>query len=96
MIKMRGNNIKYTCMCLTCIKEHRKDSPECIGIATWAGWGRGTVERVDGATGRSEGSQNMAFSEYFYFEPGEDSLLKKKKNLFLKTIPTGEEESGDG
>ena len=54
------------------------------------------MERVDGATGRSEVSQNMAFSEYFYFEPGEDSLLKKKKNLFLKTIPTGEEESGDG
>ena len=84
IIKMRGNNIKYTCMCLTCIKEHRKDYPECIGIAMWSRWGRGTEERVDGATGRSEVSQNMAFSEYFYFEPGKDSLLKKIKFMFEK------------
>ena len=39
---------------------------------------------MDGATGRSEVSQNMAFSEYFYFEPGEDSLLKKIKFMFEK------------
>ena len=84
IIKMKGNNIKYTCMYLTCIKEHRKDSPEFIGIATWAGSGRGTEERVDGATGRSEVSQNMAFSEYFYFEPGKDSLFKKLKFMFEK------------
>ena len=64
---MRGNNIKYTCMWLIFIKKHRKDSPEFIGIVTWSGWGRGAEERMNGATGRSEVSQNMAFSEIFLF-----------------------------
>lgn len=30
---------------------------------------RGTEERVDGATGRSEVSQSWLLKEYFYFEP---------------------------
>ena len=66
--KMRGNNIKYTCMWLIFIKKHRKDSPEFIGIVTWSGWGRGAEERMNGATGRSEVSQNMAFSEIFVYK----------------------------
>ena len=73
---MRAKNIKYTCMCLIFIKKLRKDSPEFLGIVIWSGWG-GELRRVNGATGRSEVAQNMAFSEYFYLEPCKYSLLKK-------------------
>ena len=77
IIKMRGNKVKYTCMCLIFVKKHRKDSLEFIGIVTWSGWGMGAEARVNGTTGRSEVSQSMAFSEYFYLEPCKHSLLIK-------------------
>ena len=44
--------------------------------------GEGGEERVNGATGRSDISQNMAFSEYFYLEPCKYPLLKKSKIYF--------------
>ena len=81
---MRGDNTKYTCMCLISFKKHRKDPLECIGIVTWPGLGRGAEERVNGATGRSDISQNMAFSEYFCLEPCKYPLLKKIKFIFEK------------
>ena len=46
--------------------------------------GEGGEERVNGATGRSHISQNMAFSEYLYLEPCKYPLLKKIKFIFEK------------